>query len=202
MKKYLTVIISFCCSVSAFTQKNYLDKVADSTCKCLEVGKSKVKNAATFDKLGEACFAKGAGPYLDSFAKDENIPVEELTNDIATKLGQKIGLKLVASCPVFIDLMAAYSEDEVNNNIVTGTATGLVTAVQISDHVYVTVKDYSGKITKMVWLEYFPGADEYKSNPARLKGRQIEVEWKEAEIYHIVKKDFNAIKAITKLVVQ
>ena len=197
MKKYLAVVIFIVCAIPAFTQKNYLDKVADSTCQCLEKGKEKIKSAADFDKLGEICIMKAATPYLDSFARDENIPVEELDDKLGDKLGQKIGLKLVTNCPVFVELMAAHYTDDEKNVI-----TGLVTGVQISDHVYLTIKEPSGKITKVVWLEYFSGADTYKSNPARLNGKKVEVEWEETDLYYIAKKDFITVKVITKLVVK
>ena len=199
MKKYLAVIIFFCFAIPASAQKNYLDKVVDSTCKCLEAAKGNIKTAAAFDNVGQACIIKAAGPYLDSFSRDENIPIEDLDDKIGEKIGRKIGMKLVGSCPVFMDLMALYSEEEEDKDIVKGTTTGLVTGVQITDHVYIEIKEPSGKITKVVWLQYFPGADAYKSSPSKLKGKQVEVEWKQEGIYFIAKKDFDMVKAITRL---
>lgn len=187
----------FCCAIPAFAQKNYLDKVTDSTCKCLEASKDKIENAADFDKVGEACIIKSALPFLDSFAKDENMPVEDFDEEMGHKLGQKIGMKLITSCPFFIDLMALYSEEA--NDIVTGKASGLVTGVQISDHVYLDIKELSGKITKLAWVQYFPGAGAFKSSPSGLKGKRVEVEWIQQEIYVIAKKDFVTMKVITKL---
>ena len=198
MKNYVPVIILICCATSAFTQKKYLDIVVDSTCKCLERGKDKIKNADDLDKLGERCILKAAMPYLDSFSKDENIPVEDLNDEIGNKIGQKIGMKLITSCPSFVDMMALYSEENEDTDIVTGVVTG----VQVSDHVYLNIKEPSGKITKLVWVQYFPGADAYKSNPAKLNGKKVSVEWKESEIYHIAKKDFISVKLITGLTVK
>ena len=200
MKKYLILGLIFCGTISAFAQKNYVDNVADSACKCMEAIKNKIKNASDFDKQAEACILNAALPYMDTFAKEENIPVEELNEDMGSILGKKIGMKLVANCPLFIELAQAYSAGD-EKDIVTGTATGVVTAVQISDHVYLTIKEASGKITKVVWMYYFTGADDYKANPARVKGRKVEVDWEEADIYFIVKKDFSTVKAISKLTV-
>ena len=198
MKRYLVITILICCTISASSQKTYMDKIADSTCKCLIAGKDKIKNSADFDKLGETCIMMAAIPYLDSLAKDENVPLDKMGDEIGEKVGQKIGLKLVTNCPEFVQLMALYSDEEDKSDIIRG----VVTAVQITDQVYVSIKEPSGKVTKLVWLEYFPGADAYKSNPAKLNGKKVEIEWKEEEIYNKAKKDFIAVKVISQLTVK
>ncbi|TMI69735.1 MAG: hypothetical protein E6H09_18775 [Bacteroidetes bacterium] len=199
MKKYILSIILAGFASSAFTQKNYLDKVTDSTCKCLEAGKAKVKSEADLDKLGENCILKAATPYLDSFSRDENVKIEDLDGEIGNKIGQKIGMKLVTNCPAFVELIATFSNSQDEPEVVTGKTSGTVTAVTTSDHIFLSIKEASGKITRLAWIEYFPGADEYKSNPALLKGKQVEVEWKQSEIYNIANKDFAIVKVISKL---
>ncbi len=199
MKIYFVAIIFLACTSPVFAQSTYLDKVADDACRCFETAKDKIKNEADFNKAAENCISTAMMPYLDSFSKDENVPVEELDKEVGAKIGQKMGVKLAKSCPVFLQLVTDYALDKEEDDIVTGTATGLITAVHITDHVYLDIKGSSGKITKVVWLHYFPGADDYKSSPARLKGKKVEVEWLEQEIYFIAKKDFGLVKAISKL---
>jgi hypothetical protein len=199
MKKYFLSMILTGLAFSAFTQKNYVDKVADSTCKCLEAGKAQIKSEADLDNLGQKCIIKAATPYLDSFSRDENVKIEDLDGEIGNKIGQKIGMKLVTSCPVFVELIANFSNNQDEPEVVTGKTSGTVTAVAISDHVFLSIKEASGKITRLAWIEYFPGADQYKSNPALLKGKQVEVEWKQSQIYNIANKDFATVKVISKL---
>lgn len=201
MKHYAIVAILCCCVITSIAQKTYVDIVADSTCKCLEAGKSKVKSTADFDKLGENCFGLSTGPYLDSFAKDENIPVEDLTEDIGEKIGHKLGMKLAATCPVFIELFTAYGNEQ-NEDPNSGTLTGTVTAVNISDHVYLTIRESAGVEIKVMWLRYFSGADAFRSNPAALKGKKVKIDWQETEIYHVTKKDFITVKMISQLVLR
>ena len=202
MKKYLIAIIFIAFTAPAFTQKSYLDKVADSTCKCMEAGKNSVKSESDLDKLGEKCIMKAALPYIDSFAKEEGLKIEEFDSELGNKIGQKIGMKLITNCPIFIELIATYSSDNDSDEVVTGKSIGTVTDVTLSDHVYLSVKEPSGKITRLTWVEYFPGADDYKNNPSRLKGKQVEAEWKQQEIYKIANKDFVIVKVVSKLTVK
>jgi hypothetical protein len=202
MKKNSVFIFLFIFTAPAFGQKSSMDKAVDSTCKCLEAIKDKIKNSADFDKLGQGCIIKAALPYIEGISKEENIPIKELNEDVGEKLGQKIGMKLISGCPAFMELISLYSNDNKDSDIVTGKSSGVVTNVDISDHVYLNIKESSGKITKVIWVEYFPGSDEYKSNPAALKGKQVEVEWKQTEIYYIAQKDFAIVKQVSKLTVK
>jgi hypothetical protein len=88
---------------------------------------------------------------------------------------------------------------EEEKNTTSGKISGIVTAVQVTDHVYITIKETSGTLTKLAWVFYFPGADDYKANPAKLKGKKVEAEWLEEEIYVIGKKDFVLVKAVSGL---
>lgn len=199
MKKSLIAIILIAFTVPAFSQKSYLDKVADSTCKCMEAGKNTVKTESDLDKLGERCIMKSALPFIDSFAKEEGLKVDEIDSEFGNKVGQKIGMKLLTSCPVFVELMATFSSGTDDEEIITGKITGTVTDVTMSDHVYLNIKESNGKITKLTWIEYFPGADDYKASPARLKGKQVEAEWQQTEIYNVSKKDFVGVKVVRGL---
>lgn len=201
MKKYL--LMACCClAVSAYTQKGYMDKITDSACKCVEAVKAQVKTMADFDKVGEECLMNATTPYLDSIAKEENIPAEEFTEDTWNKIGQKIGVRLAGNCPAFVKLIAAFPDAGESAGAVTGKVSGVIAAVQITDHVYITIKEPSGTITKLAWVYYFPGSDDYKANPAKLKGKKVEANWTEDEIYVIAKKDFVVVKVLGELVVK
>ena len=199
MKNLLIAIIFITVTVPAFSQKTYLDIVADSTCKCMEAGKNTVKSEADFDKLSEKCIMKAAIPYIDSFAKEEGIKIDEFDSELGNKVGQRIGMKLLTNCPTFIELIAEFSNDKDDEEVLTGKTTGTVTDVVISDHVYLHIKETTGKITKLAWVDYFPGADVYKKNPSLLKGKQVEAEWKQSQLYSIVNKDFVEVKVVRGL---
>lgn len=184
----------------AGAQQKAIDKAADSTCRCLTAMKDSIKTEADFEKAGENCTIKGMLPYLEEIAKEENISLEDIDDEeeVGEQLGEKIGMKLVVNCPFFIELITQLDIFD-EEKTVTGEISGSVTDVETNDHVYLHIKDQSGKITKLIWLEYFPGSDEFKSHPGQLKGKNVTIKWKQIELYLVRHKDFIVSKVITKL---
>lgn len=202
---FLLVLTIFIVTVATAQKRSAIDKAVDSTCKCLEAVKAKIKSPEDFDKYGEGCVIKSAIPFLPEIAKEEKIPLDELGDDdeIGDKMGKKIGLKLVTDCPVFLELVAQYSgEDDEDEGEVTGKLKGTVTSVEAGDHLYINVKEETGKIVKLVWLQYFPGVDDFKSSPDALKGKKVSVQWKQVEVYAVKQKDFVTVKQVVKLAVE
>ncbi len=199
--KRIVFLTSFllCLTHLTFAQKSAIDKAVDSCCKCLEAIKDKIKSPADFDKYGQGCIVKGAMPFINEISKEEQIPIEDLDEDIGEKLGQKIGLKLVSECTVFLELIAQYASEDEEEDAVTGKVSGVVSSVDIMEYVYLNIKESSGKVVKVIWVEYFSGSDDFKNDPALLKGKNVEASWKQAEIYNISQKDFITVKKLTSL---
>ena len=193
---FFTVFIA-----TAQTKRTAIDKAVDSTCKCLEAAKDKIKSEADFDKIGEGCIIKSAMPFLSEIAKEENIPIDLLDDgeEIGEKLGNKIGMKLIIDCPAFLDLIAQYANNEGDEAEVTGKTSGTVSSVETGEHLYINVREQSGKVVKLVWLQYFPGADDFKSSPDALKGKKVKIQWKQVELYTVKQKDFITVKQLVKL---
>ena len=197
----LSAIIFFCGIVSA--QKTALEKVVDSSCKCLNGLRGKIKNGDDFNKLGQGCIMSAAAPYLEEIAKDEGISMDSLDSDGGEKLGQKIGIKLATSCPAFLEMYAQYGQNEEESSVVKGTVKGTITLVDPSSGNFtLTIKDDAGKLTKLTWLTYFEGADDYKANPLLLKGKKAEITWVQVELYSVKQKDFIVVKEVTGLSVK
>jgi hypothetical protein len=200
MKQLTFIVLLLVVTMAGLSQQTYIDTIATNACKCFEAGKSSVKSSADFNKLGEDCLSEASTPYLEQYAIEEGIEIDNLTEEMGNKLGRKVGMKLATRCPVFVELVNAFPDEEENSS--TGKTSGIVTAVQITDHVYITVKEPSGTLTRLVWVFYFDGADAYKANPAKLKGKKIEAEWLEEEIYQVAKKDFVLMKVLSGLEVK
>ena len=179
-------------------QKTALEKAVDSSCKCLNEVKSRIKSSAEFEELGQGCVIKAAAAHMEAIAQEEGISLEKLDDETGEKIGEKIGMKLALNCPAFLELFMKYGDMD-EEDVIKGEAKGTVTNVEATDHVYVTVKDAAGKLTRVIWLDYFEGADEYKANPLLLKGKKVTIAWVQAEIYSVKQKDFISIKKISKL---
>lgn len=198
MKKLLFIATVCLLAVNAMAQKTALEKVVDSSCKCLTESKARIKSSKDFDELGQECFIKSSAPYLEAIAKEEGLSVDSLDDELGERIGEKIGMKLALSCPAFLELLMEYGGIAEKEEM-RGEATGVVTNVETADHVYVTVKDGTGKLTRVIWLDYFEGADKYKADPSSLKGKKVNIRWVQADIYSVKQKDFIPVKKISKL---
>lgn len=209
MRKLFLYLLFLSIFQSVHAQEKAMDKATDSACRCLTAIKDSVKTSEDFDQKGQACLIKSVIPYLQEISTEENIDLEgliikglegeDIDGEIGEKLGTRIGINLVVKCPVFLELIAQFDDGE-EEEIVTGVISGFVSKVEKDDQLYLYVKESSGKITKLVWLDYFPGADEYKDDPEKLKGKTITANWRMLELYSVKQKDFILCKAITKLV--
>lgn len=202
MLRYLLAILFMFSAFAGQAQKTALEKAVDSTCKCINIQRPKITSKQTFNELVTKCIMQCAMPYMDDIAKEENITA--LDEDDGEKIGQKIGMKLAVACPSFLELIAKYEMDDKDEKgeILTGTIKGTITDVTVADYVYLHVKDGAGKITKILWLDYFSGSDDYKENPTVLKGKTASLEWSQIELYAVKQKDFVTVKKITKLEVK
>ncbi|MET0394126.1 MAG: hypothetical protein ABW019_13330 [Chitinophagaceae bacterium] len=198
MRKLLFIVTVCFLTANAAAQKTALEKAVDSSCKCLNEVKSRIKSSKDFDELAQNCILKASAIHFEAIAKEEGIDFEKLDDETGEKIGEKIGMKLALSCPAFLELFMQYGDVD-DEDVIKGEVKGTVTYVEATDHVYVTVKDAAGKLTKVIWLDYFEGADEYKANPLLLKGKAVTISWVQAEIYSVKQKDFISIKRISKL---
>jgi hypothetical protein len=203
MNKKILLAFFLLSTSQLFAQQTGIEKASDSTCKCLESVKDKIKNTADFNKYGLGCIAKSALPYFEEISKQEGINIDNLDNEEGQKIGRKIGFKLAMTCPLFVDLIKDFDSDDMKTGSGTGKSaavvSGTVINVELTDHAYITVKDDAGKIFKLVWVQYFEGSDAYKANPLLLKQKKVAITWESAEIYNVKQRDFLNVKAITKL---
>lgn len=202
MRKFIIVFVITLTGGIVSAQKTALEKVVDSSCKCLNEIKGKIKNTDDFNKLGQGCIMQAAAPHLEEIAKDEGIPLEKMDEDGGEKIGEKIGIKLATSCPAFLELFTQFGQDDEEQGVIKGSVKGTIINVEVNDQLTLTLKDDAGKLTKLTWLTYFEGADEYKTNPLVLKGRKAELNWVQVELYAVKQKDFILVKEITKLSVK
>jgi len=213
LKKYMhKIILSVFVLFSfqgVFAQQTAIEKVSDSACHCLTAIKDSIKTSADFETRGQGCIIKAMLAHVTELAKEEGINVDDLINEnddsevLGEQIGTKIGINLVTNCPDFLELVMKYDTDEESEGeVVKGSISGVISKVEKEDQLYLHIKESSGKITKLIWLEYFPGADDYKADPEKLKGKEVTANWRMLELYSLKQKDFILSKTITKLVVE
>jgi len=200
MKK-IVFTIALCLPFFAFSQqKNIYDTAADKICdymnKHADTKITSEKEATTF--FSEA-FMDACAPLLDRLMEAEG--VTSFDNQSGRKLGEKIGLKLAAMCPKYLEIMHPVIKAQIKDdgNTDTGTLKGTVTEVAQDNYTYLKLKTADGIQKRVVWLTAFDEAENFNNDPQKLVGKKIEVTWKAAQLFHFKSKSFSSEKVISGL---
>ncbi len=121
------------------------------------------------------------------------------------KMGMEIGLQLAKDCPAFLKMfvnnptalkeIAGGSNTDATVMSINGTLQKIVTG----DFTYIQVKDASGKIEKLWWMEYFDGSAKLITDATTMVNKQVKVKYTEKEMYNATLKEYIKIKVIKGL---
>ncbi|MGE0638168.1 MAG: hypothetical protein AB7G44_07335 [Bacteroidia bacterium] len=157
MKKSLLIICFLGLTFKGFTQ-DYLDKIAQSSCECLDkVGDTTLTTDAYNMKLG-LCMLEASVPYKKQLKKDYNIDFAKI-DEQGEELGALIGMRMASHCPEGLLKIAAMYNDGTEGTVeeeeyTDNSASGVVIKVETEFFVTFSVKDDAGKISKYYWLSF------------------------------------------------
>jgi hypothetical protein len=101
------IVLLFCfglVSISNLKAQNYLKKIAEATCECLEEIDPELKGYAVQMEIG-LCIMVAAKPYEAQLKKDHRIDLAKNLEKSGEALGVLIGLELATACPdQFMDI--------------------------------------------------------------------------------------------------
>jgi hypothetical protein len=92
-------------------------------------------------------------------------------------------------------LLAAAAEVRGESRLPSGTTAGTFVGIEQGDYAHFLIKDKKGKDDSFIVLRPDKSVQPYLDNPAKLKGRQVRVHWKEQTIPEVGGK----MKTITKV---
>lgn len=192
MKRFLILLISsifFVLNGLAQT-KAELDTLAQKTCNCL-AGKQ-LTGTSTDDlkvTLGVCLIEQIQVLGLDV----------ELTEETGMELGKKVGLIMVGKCPnVFASLAKEKikEKEEAKKSIISGK----IKSIEEKEYSTLVVKEESsGKETKLLWIFYFTGSDEFREDPKKLIGKKVKLTYSIQDVYNQKSRDYVTSKIINKL---
>lgn len=120
------------------------------------------------------------------------------------KMGMEVGLQLAKDCPAFLKMFAgnpAVIKERAGKNTAAElkTVNGKLLAIVHGDFSYLQVKDATGKIEKLWWMEYFEGSGRLITNAGEMLNKDVKVKYSEKEIYNATLKEYIKIKVIAGL---
>jgi hypothetical protein len=181
---------SFCV---LFAQK-YTDKAVKQSCDCMNKLDPnlapKALEAAVSKCIETAALANMSG-LVDEYKMDLG------DEAAAEKIGEKIGMKLVAKCPVFIELAQKFPDDEKEEDADKYEfVEGKVTTAVKSDFLTITVEETSGDIRVFYLIEYFSGAEEITADLNKLKNKKVKIGYVTKQIFDKESNEFKERKVM------
>lgn len=178
MKHTFILACFLCLTVKGFTQ-DYLDKIAQSSCECLDkVGDTLTSDAYNM-KLG-LCMLEASVPYKKQLKKDYNIDFAKI-DEQGEELGALIGMRMATHCPEgLLKIAAMYKEGEateVEEEYTGSTASGVVIKVETDFFVTFSVKDDAGKINKYYWLGFPDSNQELQYSYKDLLAKNVNINY-------------------------
>ncbi|HMK04869.1 MAG TPA: hypothetical protein VK489_11785 [Ferruginibacter sp.] len=121
-------------------------------------------------------------------------------------VGKEIGMQLARDCPAFLKLIinnpSVLKEMKAGNNekiVEYRHISGTLIKIVPGDFSYLQVRDASGKVEKLWWMEYFDGSNSLTTDPQKRLNKPVKVSYVEKEIYNAALKDYVKIKVITSI---
>jgi hypothetical protein len=204
VKKMLACLLLLIGSYGAKAQmsKDSLTKImAKDVCGELEKKDfSKIKKEQIEEELGLALL-----PVITKYETEikEVYKVDEVMESKTMEIvGRDIGMKLVNVCPSFLKIFVNGLADD-NKKVTDAPAApveevksvfGMLTAITQTEMATLEVKDRTGKLTKIVWLDQFVGSDLVQANAAKFINKPVTIKFIEREIYNATLKRYTKIK--------
>jgi hypothetical protein len=208
MKYIISFVFFFLSAVVTVSAQDAVDIIAAKTCSCLK----NMDTTATVEEIEAKmgiCLITEAAPYQKELKKKNNIDMGNLDANTGKALGKLIGIKMLSKCPdqmlrlagsVGDDKKSSAATSTTTTTTVTGSMTGTLSDIVTNQFVSITIKKSNGPEQKFLWLEYFEGADLLR-NPSDIKGKIVEIKYKEKQFYNPSIKDYMNYKVITDLII-
>lgn len=217
MKRVISLaflLFSFALAVNGQNTKKdkVVKKMGDEVCQCLENTRTDtISSYASYKAVLLRCMMPAMLNNMEELKKAFNL--KTLDSEGGQKVGYEVGLYLATNCKIFMDMAVKYSSellvdgDDVpppppqESNIVSTTGFMKCTLLRTEKNAMLTfvMKEPDGSETRIWWIEHFKGDTELISNPDALNGKQVEVEWKEKEIFLPGEKKYIKVKMATRI---
>jgi hypothetical protein len=188
MKKITAIALFLSFTVTVNAQEDIYKTIAQETCDCVS------KRGIDTSKRNEVEIALGLCMLESIQAHDVDV---QLTDEAAmTAFGEKVGLQMAPICPL---LFSAFMGDAEEEGVEVLELAGKVKSIEMDEFLFIILKDDSGKEHKLLWFRYFPGSDDFKSDPKKLVGKSITVVYENQECYFPKTKTYRDSKEIRDL---
>jgi hypothetical protein len=200
MKKLLLILLisTFFYGAEAQTTISPLEKLlTDSICNCLaKVDLSKINSKQDAITAFTDCFASRTD-LLMKLADEKHI--DPTDNAAMRKIGIDIGKDLLSeNCVAFTKISVKMVQEEKDNKESNeGVIEGNFKRIDLKGFNYIVLSDKNNSETSFIWLQQFPGSENFMGNAAKYVGKKLRIKYQEMEVYLPQAKGYYKVKEIT-----
>jgi len=169
-------------------------KLAQETCDC--ISKKDLKDA------NKKSIEMALGFCLLEVIQQNGIELEITDPKAMRSFGEKVGLQMAPLCPSVFGYLIDEANKTESDKPQVSSLSGKIKSVEEDGFLFVTLKEDGGKETRLIWLHYFNGSDDYLTNPRKLIGKKVTIEYQSTECYLPKIKGYFAYKEITNLEIE
>jgi hypothetical protein len=195
--KYILILSAALLSVVSGYGQEYMDKIAQKSCECLDKVPDTLKTDEFNLKLG-ICMIEAATPYKKQLKKDQGINLDNIDTE-GEKLGRLIGIKMASTCPNILLKLTQKPSDKEEAAAEEKTAEGLITKLENDFFVVLSLKDEAGKINRFYWLTFVESGMELTSKYKSVVGESVIITYKVQDFFDPKIEEYRAFNIISKL---
>ena len=182
----------------AFSQ-DYMDKIAQKTCDCLNTIPDTLETDAFNIELG-LCMLVAAEPYKKKIKKDYKIDLNKMDEGQGEEFGRIVGMRLAAICPSSL-IRVANRRDTKKEEVMEGgnRVEGKVTAIIDDKFVEFSIKDESGKTSKYYWFTFIKANVNLSSDYKTLLDKEVKITFISQEFFDARINEYRSFNVIQKL---
>jgi hypothetical protein len=181
--RYFTLLIVFTLSTTLAAQDKgdaYMSEAAKAVCDCYQA-KEDPGNAADRQMLLGTCMIQ----YIESDrAKAEAAlgPIDYNNSAGMTRIGERLGVKMLDHCPNTIMALAGESTGQNSTEEADrkATMTATLESLPTTDPAVLNFKTADGRPVELLWLEFFPGAELLNTMAV---GKQFTIQYETMDIF-------------------
>ncbi len=160
-----------------------LDKIAKDACACMAEKDLSGKDKEAIQMEVSLCLMQKMGTYQSELQEQLNV---DFSNQASLQeMGQKVGMKMAATCPETM-MKIAQVQSSGSGPVTVEAVTrleGTVVGIEGDEFTFLSVQDAAGRTQKFLWLRYFEGSDAFLSNPKALVGKKVRLSYTPLEAF-------------------
>jgi hypothetical protein len=191
-KKHLAISFFIFLAAPVFSQ-DYLDVIAEKSCKCMEKLLPDQNPEELKINLG-LCMIDAGMPYRVQLKTDYNIDLDKLAEKEANAYGVMVAAKMAGVCWEILRRMEEKARDPETEMIV-----GTIIGIESDLFVKFTLESHEGQTHEFYWLSFIDSSIDLVSLYPELKGKSVAIGYTVYDLFDHRIKEYRPFSVIRKL---